>query len=67
MNAILTIKKLGLVKLPRPVSLDNNEVALFEFTSYALNNSAGFLCIIKFIGDDVAFTDISKIIMVPVN
>ena len=54
-------------KLPRPLSLDNYEVALTEFTSNALNNSVGFLCIRKFIGDDVVFTKMNKIIMVPVN
>ena len=54
-------------KLPRPLSLDNYEVALTEFTSNALNNSVGFLCIWKFIGDDVAFTEMNKIIMVQVN
>ena len=29
-------------KLPRPLILDNYEVALTEFTSHALNNSVGF-------------------------
>ena len=36
-------------------------------TSNALNISVGFLCIKIFIGDDVAFTDMNKIIIVPVN
>ena len=47
-------------KLPRPLGLDNNEVALTEFTSNALNNSVGFLCIRKFIGDDIAYTEMIK-------
>ena len=39
---------------------------LFKNSS-ALNNSVGFLCIRKFIGDDVTFTEMNKIIMIPVN
>ena len=54
-------------KLPRPLSLDNYEVALTEFTSTALNDPEGNLCIKRFIGDYVDFTEMNKTIFVPIN
>ena len=44
----------------RPLSFDNYEVALTEFKFNSLNNSVGFLCIRKFIGDDIAYTEMIK-------
>ena len=54
-------------KLPRPLILDNYEVAVTEFTSTALNDPEGNLWIKKFIGDYVDFTEMNKTIFVPIN
>lgn len=54
-------------KLPRPLSLDNYEVSLVEFTSTSLNDSESYICIKNFINKDVSITDMPKTILVPVN